>query len=139
VENGTTQLAALDSVTFVHGPFTLTDAHNFSGDQRTRIIFFSTDLGFTQPKQPDIDTLSVQIDGNSYAVESSGPDSLIGGSYIVFRLPDLAPNTYPLSIRVRGVSSINSPTVTISSSPSSPASNKLRITEFLYPLIDFLF
>ena len=127
-------------MTFVRGPFTLTDVHNFSGDQRTRILFFSTDLGFTQLTQPDIDTLSVQIGGNSYAVESAGPDTLTGGSYIVFRLPDLSPNTYPLSIRARGVNSLNSPTVTISSSPSSPASKKLRITDYLfYPLIDFLF
>jgi hypothetical protein len=140
VENGTTQLAAFDSVTFARGPFTLTNTHNFSVDQRTRIIFFSTDLGFPQATQPDIDTLSVQIGGNSYAVESAGPDATIGASYIVFRLPDLAADTYPLSIRVRGVNSINSPTMTVSSSPSSPASNKLRITEyFLYPVINFLF
>jgi hypothetical protein len=143
VEEGTSQLAAVDSVTFVRGPFTLTDNYNFSSDNRRRIIFFTTDLGFTQLTQPDVNTLSVQIGGNSYAVEGVGPNSTIGGSYIVFRLPDLQPNTYALSIRLNGVNSTNSPNVTIIASPSSPASarnsNQPWISEYLlYPLINLL-
>jgi hypothetical protein len=125
VVQGTNELAAVDSVTVVRGPFTLTDNYNFSSDQRARIIFFTTDLGFGQLSQPDINTLSVQIGGNSYAVENVGPNSTIGGSYIVFRLPDLSPGTYPLSIRVRGVNSTNSPTLTIVASPSSPLNSLL--------------
>jgi hypothetical protein len=144
VEAGTNDLAALDSVTLVRGPFALTNTRNFSSDQRTRIIFYTTDLGFAQSAQPDINTLSVQMGGNSYTVESVGPDSTISGSYIVFRLPDLAPGTYPLGIRIRGVNSANTPNVNLVSSPSSPAaapkSNKAKLADYLlFPLIDLIF
>jgi hypothetical protein len=122
VEAGTNNLVALDSVTLVRGPFALSNTRNFSSDQRTRIIFFTTDLGFAQTAQPDINSLSVQVGGNSYPVESVGPDSVISGSYIVFRLPDLAASgTYPLGIRIRGINSVNAPNLNIVSSPSSPA------------------
>jgi len=113
VEEGTNKLAAVDSVTFARGPFELPNNHNFSIDQRTRIIFFTTDLGFNQTTQPDLNTLSVQIAGNSFPVEAVGPISTTSGSYIVFRLPDLTAGTYPLSIRVRGVNSTNSPDLII--------------------------
>jgi hypothetical protein len=145
VEAGTNNLAALDSVTLLRGPFALTNIRNFSSDQRTRIIFYTTDLGFAQSAQPDINTLSVQMGGNSYTVESVGPDSTISGSYIVFRLPDLAaPGTYPLGIRIRGVNSANTPNVNLVSSPSSPAaapkSNKAKLADYLlFPLIDLIF
>ncbi|HEX6716281.1 MAG TPA: M12 family metallo-peptidase [Pyrinomonadaceae bacterium] len=112
VEEGTSHLAAVDSVTFVRGPFALTNTHNFSSDQRTRIMFFTTDLGFSDI-QPPVNILSVQIGGNSYPVEAVGSNSTTNGSYIVFRLPDLAPGTYPLGIRVRGVNSSNTPDLTI--------------------------
>lgn len=113
VEEGTNKLAAVDSVTFARGPFELPNNHNFSSDQRTRITFFTTDLGFNQTTQPDLNTLSVQIAGNSFPVEAVGPISTTSGSYIVFRLPDLTAGTYPLSIRVRGVNSTNSPDLII--------------------------
>jgi hypothetical protein len=121
LENSTSNLAAVDSVTFLRGPFSLTDNYNFSFDQRRRIVFFSTDLGFVQRIQPSIDVASVQIGGQSYSVESIGPNSVLGGSQIVFRLPDLAPGSYPLGLTVRGVPSTNSPNITIvGTSPSSP-------------------
>lgn len=113
VEEGTNQLAAVDSVTLVRGPFELPNIHNFSIDKRTRITFFTTDLGFSQTTQPDLNTLSVQINGNSFPVEAVGPVSTTSGSYIVFRLPDLPAGTYPLSIRLRGVNSTNSPDLVI--------------------------
>src|SRR5205807_3106000 len=61
IEQNTNQLAAVDSVTFVRGPFTLNDDHNFSSDHRTRIIFFTTDLGFASAAQPDISKLACVI------------------------------------------------------------------------------
>ena len=138
-----TSLAAVDSVTLVRGPFALTANNNFSSDKRTRIVFFATDLGFTQPAQPDINTLSVQIGGNSYPVEAVGRSSNTCGSYVVFRLPDLAPNTYQLGIRVRGVNSTNAPNLTIVASPTGPAAaantNKTKLMKYLlFPLIDLL-
>jgi hypothetical protein len=142
VEAGTNNLAALDSVTLVRGPFALTNTRNFSSDQRTRIIFFTEDLGFAQSAQPDINTLSVQVGGNSYTVESVGPESTISGSYIVFRLPDLAPGTYPLGIRIRGVNSANAPNVSIVSSPNSAVtseSNKAKLVQrLLSSLMDLI-
>lgn len=135
VEEGTGNLAAVDSVTLVRGPFTLTNAHNFGNDQRTRIIFFTTDLGFSQTTQPNVNTLSVQIAGNSHAVEAVGPNSTTGGSFIVFRLPDLSPGTYPLSIRVGGVNSTNSPNlIIVASAGNSGGSELARLTDLLFPL-----
>jgi hypothetical protein len=122
----------------------MTNNHNYSSDHLTRIIFFTTDLGFAQITQPHIDTLSVQVGGNSHAVESVGPNALTGGSNIVFRLPDLSPGTYPLGVRHNGVNSSNSPNLIIVASPSSPATavkpNKLNVAEYLLPaLVDLFF
>ena len=119
MEVGTNQLAAVDSVTLVRGPFTLTDNHNFSSDHRTRLIFFTTSLVFTQLGAPDVGTLSVELGGFSWPVECVGPVSFAGidVSFIVFRLPDLPPGDWPLGIRLRGVSSTNSPTLSIRAGP----------------------
>jgi hypothetical protein len=143
VETGTNNLAAFDSVTFTRGPFALTDSHNFSSDQRTRIVFFTADLGFAQSTQPDVTTLSVQLNGKSYPVERVGPNAITSGSEIVFLLPsDLpAPGTYPLGIRINGVNSANTPNMQIVGAPSSPGttpqSNKVKLAKYLlYPVID---
>jgi len=144
VEAGTNNLAALDSVTRVRGPFMLTNPSNFSSDQRTRILFFTTNLGLPQTFQPAANTLSVQVGGNSHAVETVGSNTTTGGSYIVFRLPDLSAGTYPLGIRLNGVNSTNTPNLIIIASPSSPAagskSNTAKLTEYLLlPLLDLIF
>ena len=137
IQPGTSELAAVDSVTFVHGPFTLTDVHNFSSDQRTRIVFFTTDLGFPT-SQPDINTLAVVINGTSYPIENVGPSSTPPGSYVVFRLPNLSPGTYALSIKARGVTSTNSPAITIVSSPNSPISESRSFFDALCPFVKLL-
>jgi hypothetical protein len=144
VELGTNNLAALDSVSLMRGPFALTNTHNFSSDQRTRIVFFTTNLGFAQSAQPSVATLSVQLNGNPYPVESVGPNSTTGGSYIVFRIPDLAaPGTYPLGIRLNGVNSGNTPNLQIASSPSSPAaapksSNAKLAQSLVFSILDMI-
>ena len=122
VEEGSNRIAAIDSVTFVRGPFTLSDDHNFSSDHRTRIIFFTSNLGFSQPTQPDVGLLSVELAGMSFPVETVGPASISGlnASYIVFRLPDLTPGEWPLSVRLRGINSANSPVLSITASSSNP-------------------
>jgi uncharacterized protein (TIGR03437 family) len=74
--------------------------------------------------QPPTALVSVQIGGQSYPVESVGPNAVLGGSQIVFRLPDLAPGSYSLGLTVRGTSSTNTPNITIvATSPSSPDLN----------------
>ena len=144
VETGTNNLAAVDSVSMVRGPFALTNTSNFSSDQRTRIIFFTADLGLAQTAQPDINTLSVQLGGNSYPVEIVGPNTTTSGSQIVFRLPDLSPGTYPLGIRLGSANSANTPNLTIIASASSGASasesNNVKLVKYLlYPLVDLIF
>src|SRR5262249_16817612 len=104
---------------------------------------FTTDLGLPQTFQPPTGTLAVQIGANVYPVESVGPYSAIGGSYIVFRLPDLTPGTYPLGIRLNGVNSANSPNLIIIASPASsvtPEANKVKLAEYVpFPLINLFF
>jgi len=91
VEMGTNNAAAVDSVAFVRGPFKLFDSYNFSGDHRTRLILFTSDLVLTQPNPA---LLSVQAGGFPLTVEAVGPISGVSGltgSYVVVRLPDGLP------------------------------------------------
>lgn len=111
VREGTVNVAAaVDSVTNVAGPFRVLTPHNFSADGRRRLIFFTTDLGLAAGNTTG---LSVQANGISLPVESAGPFAAISGSYIVVRLPDLAPNTYALTVTFNGVNSTNAPTFEI--------------------------
>jgi hypothetical protein len=117
LEQGTANAAsAIDSVTFVRGPFSIATANNFSADGRRRLLIFTTDLGFTQPTQPNSSTLSVQIGGIPGTVESAGPFNAVAGtSYVVVRLPDglSTGQTYAVTVTLRGVNSTNAPTITI--------------------------
>ena len=112
LEQGTMNTAvALDSVTRVKGPFTVLTPLNFSSDGRRRIIFFTTNLGLGPG---DTTGLSVQANGIPLPVESAGPfNGLAATSYVIVRLPDLAPNTYVLTVTLNGDSSTNAPTITI--------------------------
>ena len=108
VEEGTNNAIALDSVTFVKGPFRLSNEHNFSGDQRTRIIILTSFLGLKQSDLSDPAALVVELGGVNLPVENVGTLSILGlnSSYIVVRLPDNTP-TGPseLKVRLRGVTS----------------------------------
>ncbi len=72
-EEGTANAAALNSVTFVRGPFKIRDSHNFNVDGNTRIILFTSNLGVTSPPIPQTSTLSVQANGVNLPVENVGP------------------------------------------------------------------
>jgi hypothetical protein len=106
--------AALDSVTHVRGPFTIISNSNFSADQHRRVIFFTTDLGLS-PSDP-LSVLSVQLGGTFLTVENAGPlNGLASFSYVIVRLSDgLPPGNLPLTLTLRGISSTNSPTISIS-------------------------
>ncbi|HEY3027401.1 MAG TPA: right-handed parallel beta-helix repeat-containing protein [Pyrinomonadaceae bacterium] len=113
IEEGTSRAAAVDSVTFVHGPFTVTDNFNFTSDHRTRVMLFTSNLGLTQP---DPSILSVQVAGMLLPVENVGQITVSGlaASYIVVRLPDgLPPGDWPLTVTFRGVNSSNNPILRI--------------------------
>lgn len=113
-EAGTNDAFALDAVTFVQGPFRKTSFHNFSADQATRVMIFTSSLGLSQP---DASILSVQAAGMSLPVENVGPVTGVPGldaSFIVVRLPDgLQPGGWPLTVTLRNAVSSNSPTLRI--------------------------
>src|SRR5207249_4610086 len=88
-EQGTNNAAILNAVTFVRGPFTVIDNYKFSADRRTRVVFFTSNLGLTQPDS----VLSVQAAGMALPVEAVGPIVTAGldASYVVVRLSDGLP------------------------------------------------
>lgn len=107
-EEGTNNAVALDSVTFVRGPFGLSSPHNFSVDKRTRIILLTSALGLTQTDLSDPAALVVEASGVNLPVENVGAFSIdgISSSYIVVRLPDNVPTgALDLKVKLRGISS----------------------------------
>jgi len=108
-EEGTNNAIAVNSVTFVRGPFRILDPHNFSLDGHTRITLFTTSLGLTSPPIPQASTLSVKANGVDLPVEFIGQTTGVpglSGSYIIVRLPDGLPTgNLSLTVTVRGVTS----------------------------------
>ena len=109
-EEGTNNVAALDSVYFTRGPFRVINPNNFfSADHRTRIILFTSDLGLTQADLSDPAILVVDVPGYQLPVENVG--ALTGvpglsGSYVIVKLPDGLPTgALDLRIRLRQVTS----------------------------------
>ena len=116
LEEGTNNALALDSVTFLRGPFRLSNPHNFSSDQRTRIILFTSYLGLTQADLSDPTALVVELGGVNLPVQNVGTLSILGlnTSYIVVRLPDNTPmGTFEVKVKLRGAAS-NAGMLTIS-------------------------
>jgi hypothetical protein len=113
LEQGTSQAAAMDSVTHVRGPFTAMTPDDLNADGHRRIIFFTTDLGLNPGD--DLSVLSVQANGIPLTVEAAGPfTALAGTSYVVVRLPDGLPTgNLGLTITLRGMNSTNAPTIGI--------------------------
>jgi Tol biopolymer transport system component len=106
-EEGTNNAIAVNSVTFVRGPFRILDPHNFSLDGHTRITLFTTSLGLTSPPIPQASTLSVKANGVDLPVEFIGQTTGVpglSGSYIIVRLPaGLPTGNLSLTVTVRGV------------------------------------
>jgi hypothetical protein len=108
-EEGTNNLAALDSVTFTRGPFRILNSNNFSADHHTRIIFFTSELGLTQSDLSDPAILVVDVPGYQLPVENVGTLTGVPGlscSHIIVRLPDGLPTgALQMRVRLRGVTS----------------------------------
>ncbi|HKY41846.1 MAG TPA: PQQ-binding-like beta-propeller repeat protein [Pyrinomonadaceae bacterium] len=108
-EEGTNNAATIDSVTFVRGPFRLTNPNNlFTADKRTRIILITSNLGLTQFDLNDPAALVVEASGVNLPVENVGPLAITGlsSSYVIVRLPDNLPSgALQLTIKLRGVTS----------------------------------
>ena len=83
---------AIDSVTFVRGPFRLTNEWNLTpSDRATRVILITSPLGMTQADLATPNLLSVHIAGfGTLPIENVGAITGVTGlsaSYIVVRLP----------------------------------------------------
>lgn len=108
-ETGTGDAAAINSVTFVRGPFRILDPNNFSLDGHTRVMLFTSNLALNSPPVPPASTLSVKANGIELPVEKVGPltgVSGLTGSYIIVRLPDGLPSgNLSLTITLRGLTS----------------------------------
>ncbi len=92
-----TCLAAIDSVTFVRGPFKLTNNWNLTpSDRATRIILFTSNLGMTNANLPS-GILSVHINGSAIPlanIENVGTVAGVSGmdaSYVIVKLPASLP------------------------------------------------
>lgn len=102
---------ALDSVSMMAGPFPLTTLHNFSSDQRTRLMLFAlhTDL---QPGE-NVSAITARAEDSlqvvrPVTVEFMGPvPGIEGVKQIVIRLPDGLPSNTAvlLSITLHGQTS----------------------------------
>jgi hypothetical protein len=105
-ESNSPSAFAVNSVTFVRGPFRILDEHNFSVDQHTRVLLYTSDLGLTIP---NASLLTVQANGVPLTVENVGPITAVAGlngSYVVVRLPDGLPTgTLTLTLTYRGQTS----------------------------------
>ena len=108
-EEGTTNAAAVNSVTYLRGPFRILDPHNFSVDGHARITIITSNLGLTSPPVPPTSVLSVKANGVNLPVEkvgSMGGVAGMNGSFIIVRLPDGLPTgNLSLTITLHGVTS----------------------------------
>lgn len=108
-EENSFRAAALDSVTFVRDPFSLTNVHNFSVDQRTRIMLFVTGIELLPGE--NISAVQVQLEDSAHhvvplVVEDLRPvPNLAGISQLVVRLPNsiAAAGDFNVSVTFRGV------------------------------------
>jgi CSLREA domain-containing protein len=106
METGASRAIALNSVTFVRGPFSVMDPSNFSADHQTRLIIYTSNLRLTQA---DPAYLSVQASGVDLPIEKVGTVSGVAGldaSYIVVKLPlGLPTGDLQLIVTLRGTPS----------------------------------
>ncbi|HYE74316.1 MAG TPA: hypothetical protein VEF04_13340, partial [Blastocatellia bacterium] len=108
-EEGTNHAVALDSVTRVRGPFPIIGLFNFSADQRTRVMLFTSDLGLNLNAGSDMSAISVRFQGIQLPVERVGTLSGVNNaSYIIVRLTDQLPaGDLPVTVTLHGVTSTN--------------------------------
>src|SRR6185437_4937792 len=90
-EELTFRAIALDSVTMVREPFSLVNLHNFSSDQRTRIMLFATGVDLLPGETPA--SVQVQLEDSDdhiypLVVESILQNPNLPFSQIVVKLPD---------------------------------------------------
>lgn len=102
-EPGTSRAIALNSVTFVGGPFRVMDPLNFSADGQTRLLLYTSNLRLTHV---DPAYLTVQAATVVLPIEKVGTVSGVPGldaSYIIVKLPaGLPTGDLQLIVTLRG-------------------------------------
>ncbi len=107
-------IAALDSVTFVRGPFHINNPNNFSSDHRTFVMFLIYGLSYTSADNPDV----VQVEAGPWVLVTSSIGALttrgLSATYVIAALPpDLPAGQYPMRVTVHGVACSNNPILEI--------------------------
>ena len=110
-EGAPARAAAIDSVTFTRDPFSISNAHNFSPDRRTRLVLFAANAEL-QAGEPLSALTAEATDAaeRSYplAVEYAGKvTGFVWLTQIVVRLPDGLENAGDMGVRIylRGIPS----------------------------------
>ena len=108
---------ALDSVTMVREPFSLSNIFNFSSDHRTRIMLFATGIDLLPGES--ISSVQVQLEDRDHhlyplVVESILPLPNLPFSQIVVKLPDsiAVEGDHQISLTFHGTTS-NKPLMSI--------------------------
>jgi aldose sugar dehydrogenase len=113
----TSRAVALDSVTMVHEPFSLSNIFNFSSDHRTRIVLFATGIDLLPGESPS--SVQVQLEDSEHhlyplVVEAILPVPNFPFSQITVKLPDsiAVEGDFLISLTFRGTTG-NKPVVSI--------------------------
>lgn len=107
IEENSSRAIALDSVTFWRDPFSLLTTHNFSADQRTRIVLFAANVDLIAGE--NISVLTAQAEDSQQrllplTVEYVGKVPNFNWlTQITVRLPDGLAGDIRVSINLRGV------------------------------------
>jgi len=101
---------ALDSVTWLSGPFAITNIHNFSADQRTRITLFAVnvELGQFVETGPVIEAQAEGPNNQTFPLDVEGFNSVPNFPWltqIVLKLPSELANSDEIliAVKVRGI------------------------------------
>jgi hypothetical protein len=112
IEESTDHAIAFDSVTQTRDPFSLTNPHNLSINQRTRVSLFVWQLGLLPGDTASAVTVQAKDNlGMIYplTVEFVGPVSAVNGvTQVIVKLPDAilgAPGDLGLTVSLRGPAS----------------------------------
>jgi hypothetical protein len=109
-EENTDVAIALDSVTLVRDPFSLTNIHNMSIDQRTRLVFFIRNIDLLPSENMSAITAraeDAQLNQFPLTLEFVGKVAGFDFTQVVVRLPDNLPSAQTLlvSVTLRGQTS----------------------------------
>ncbi len=93
-EEGSNRAIAFDSVTQVRGPFPIISLFNFSTDNHTRLMLFTSNLGITGGAQSSLSVQAQDASLQTYTLPVENVGNVPGldqASYIVVRLTDQLP------------------------------------------------